>query len=336
MAKRNCVVGNTCYLYAIPAYASNIYSAGNGLAGEITVPPSSLDFWNCTGKSIEVDGKNCLELLSTNKYTFDKKNLLEYMEYVRQEYISNLLHKYETFERGADRWKNVDADGWKDRYSKISKRAFNLEFEAYLKPTRDNVNVTRYYLSSKSEEFLFIIAYCLIPEYTNIRIEKHLNKDGSSLYVFYLEAAGFDNIQDVINEKYAKLEEAYIEQTTSELYQKAKTQSERTSAPSKIATTRVYERDPQVSAYVKKRAEGKCDLCGEGAPFADKKGSPYLEEHHVVRLADGGSDSIDNAVALCPNCHRMIHVLGTKRMKQSLIRRLSAYAELEKQYVENK
>jgi 5-methylcytosine-specific restriction protein A len=29
--------------------------------------------------------------------------------------------------------------------------------------------------------------------------------------------------------------------------------------------------------------------------------------HHRVRLADGGDDTTDNAVALCPNCHRKAH-----------------------------
>lgn len=73
-------------------------------------------------------------------------------------------------------------------------------------------------------------------------------------------------------------------------------------------------------------------MCGSEALFIDKKGLPYLEEHHVVRLADGGADAIDNAVALCPNCHRRVHVVGTKKIQKSLFQRLMAYAELEKQY----
>ena len=61
---------------------------------------------------------------------------------------------------------------------------------------------------------------------------------------------------------------------------------------------------------VKRIAEGKCQYCGNDAPFIDNNGQPYLEEHHVKRLADGGSDTIDNVVAICPNCHRKIHVLN--------------------------
>lgn len=73
------------------------------------------------------------------------------------------------------------------------------------------------------------------------------------------------------------------------------------------------ERNPYVSEYTKKRANGICDLCGNKAPFNDKFGFPYLEEHHVITLADGGPDDIYNTVAICPNCHRKMHVLKRKR-----------------------
>lgn len=70
----------------------------------------------------------------------------------------------------------------------------------------------------------------------------------------------------------------------------------------------VYERNPFVVAEVLARANGVCERCKTDAPFRRKKdGSPYLEVHHKTRLADGGEDTIDNAVALCPNCHRDLH-----------------------------
>ena len=40
------------------------------------------------------------------------------------------------------------------------------------------------------------------------------------------------------------------------------------------------------------------------APFIKENGAPFLEIHHLKRLADGGSDTISNTVAICPNCHR--------------------------------
>lgn len=68
------------------------------------------------------------------------------------------------------------------------------------------------------------------------------------------------------------------------------------------------DRNIYISMYVKRLADGHCDLCGEKAPFSDKEGNPYLEEHHVKWLSEGGEDSVDNAVALCPNCHRRMHI----------------------------
>ena len=44
------------------------------------------------------------------------------------------------------------------------------------------------------------------------------------------------------------------------------------------------------------------------APFLRAKdNSPYLEIHHWITLAEGGDDTIENACALCPNCHRELH-----------------------------
>ena len=73
------------------------------------------------------------------------------------------------------------------------------------------------------------------------------------------------------------------------------------------------ERNPFVAEYTKKRAGGICDLCGNNAPFNDRSGYPYLEEHHVITLADGGPDDIYNTVAVCPNCHRKMHALKRKK-----------------------
>lgn len=74
-----------------------------------------------------------------------------------------------------------------------------------------------------------------------------------------------------------------------------------------------YYRDPNLKEYVKRIADGKCQCCSGPAPFDDKVGNPYLEEHHVRPLASGGSDTIDNVVALCPNCHRRVHILQDKK-----------------------
>jgi 5-methylcytosine-specific restriction protein A len=71
--------------------------------------------------------------------------------------------------------------------------------------------------------------------------------------------------------------------------------------------TVVIERDPGVRTWILRAAEGFCELCRQPAPFLDAEGVPFLEVHHVIPLATGGPDTITNAVALCPNCHRELH-----------------------------
>ena len=75
-----------------------------------------------------------------------------------------------------------------------------------------------------------------------------------------------------------------------------------------------------VSEYAKRRAQGICQLCGEPAPFDDRDGVPFLETHHIIWLADGGADSVTNTVALCPNCHRKMHILDSEEDINRLLR----------------
>ncbi len=68
-----------------------------------------------------------------------------------------------------------------------------------------------------------------------------------------------------------------------------------------------YERDADVRTYVLARAEGVCEACGASAPFERSSGEPYLEPHHIRRLADDGPDQPAWMAAIFPNCHRRIH-----------------------------
>lgn len=80
-------------------------------------------------------------------------------------------------------------------------------------------------------------------------------------------------------------------------------------------------------AYVVQRAKGYCQLCGHEAPFKDKDGAPYLEIHHIVPLRDGGSDSPENLIALCPNCHRKLQVSADANDMKKLQRISAKYAD---------
>jgi HNH endonuclease len=74
-------------------------------------------------------------------------------------------------------------------------------------------------------------------------------------------------------------------------------------APSVKVQTTVFIRNPAVAAEVLFNAGGICAECGGPAPFKTRAGQPYLEVHHRVPLASGGSDT----EAICPNCHREKH-----------------------------
>ncbi|MBV7427222.1 HNH endonuclease [Acidovorax sp. sif0715] len=81
-------------------------------------------------------------------------------------------------------------------------------------------------------------------------------------------------------------------------------------------------RSAAVHRYALLRAGGTCECCGKAAPFTSASGAPYLEVHHMLRLADDGPDEASNVAAVCPNCHRALH-FSTER--QTLAQRLSEF-----------
>lgn len=77
----------------------------------------------------------------------------------------------------------------------------------------------------------------------------------------------------------------------------------------KQVTSQRPDRNSYVAAYAVRRTNGLCQLCGNLAPFIRPNGTPFLEVHHIQWLSEGGLDVSENTVALCPNCHRKMHVL---------------------------
>jgi 5-methylcytosine-specific restriction protein A len=72
--------------------------------------------------------------------------------------------------------------------------------------------------------------------------------------------------------------------------------------------SRAFRRNADVIAVVSKRANGICEECHSPAPFhRASNDTPYLEVHHRIMLSAGGEDTVANALALCPNCHRKLH-----------------------------
>ena len=80
-------------------------------------------------------------------------------------------------------------------------------------------------------------------------------------------------------------------------------------------TSTLYLRDPAVKAYVLQSAVGICQCCKTAAPFKTVSGTGNLEVHHIRPLAEGGSDTVQNTVAVCPNCHRALHWAEDKQAR---------------------
>lgn len=84
--------------------------------------------------------------------------------------------------------------------------------------------------------------------------------------------------------------------------------------------TTQYVRSPAVVAYVLRRANNCCEMPGcQNELFYRPDGSRFLEVHHVIPLSEGGDDSIDNAAALCPNCHRAQHFAQDRERRRELL-----------------
>jgi hypothetical protein len=53
-----------------------------------------------------------------------------------------------------------------------------------------------------------------------------------------------------------------------------------------------------------RKDQNRCQACGTSA-------KPILAVHHVIPVALGGRDRLDNLTTLCANCHRIVHWLAT-------------------------
>lgn len=130
------------------------------------------------------------------------------------------------------------------------------------------------------------------------------------------------------------LEEAYREETekrTSQSLRCSDAERQRRLAtasplPQVIRTLRKeFQRNVDVIATVLLSAKGHCELCTSPAPFERASdGTPYLEIHHIIPLADGGEDTVRNAIALCPNCHRNVHHGKDRERRNKQMQAISA------------
>jgi 5-methylcytosine-specific restriction protein A len=131
------------------------------------------------------------------------------------------------------------------------------------------------------------------------------------------------DIKDIEKSEQEKIKEVR-KYNIEKIKERAKT-AESNQVFTKDVKTVYRERNQYIAEFTKERAKGICDLCREEAPFKDGSGKPYLESHHVITLANNGPDAIYNTVAICPNCHRRIHVLNNKEDMKILTNVIKKY-----------
>ncbi|MFJ9534975.1 HNH endonuclease [Herbaspirillum sp. NPDC101396] len=133
--------------------------------------------------------------------------------------------------------------------------------------------------------------------------------DGSKAFILRLEDRQPETIAIDAHYANSKLANAVRVSSQSPREQRLLRLAEAPTKPSAIRVfSTAYQRNPDVISEVLFRSKGVCEECNRGAPFNRKSdGTPFLEVHHRLPLAAGGDDTIENALALCPNCHREQH-----------------------------
>lgn len=153
-----------------------------------------------------------------------------------------------------------------------------------------------------------------LPIIMNV-IDKHLSSIKGENYKTELKK--WNNIKNYIEmpdlQEICNLEDFFYDEENErnrqfqELLEKVKSSE---SSPYVEYKGKRFSRSSLVKRMALLRAGVKCEYCNNDSPFITEYGEPFFEVHHITPLSEGGEDVIDNVAALCPNCHRKIHLAG--------------------------
>jgi len=85
-------------------------------------------------------------------------------------------------------------------------------------------------------------------------------------------------------------------------------QEQQESVAQVLGITARFIRDKSIVEKRFSLAQGICELCKCSIDDKDISHPYSLEVHHIIPLSSGGQDHLQNTAALCPNCHRRIHL----------------------------
>lgn len=69
---------------------------------------------------------------------------------------------------------------------------------------------------------------------------------------------------------------------------------------------RSFIRDQSLARTAKKDAGYACQVCGERLDSAAQR-HRFVQVHHIQPLSEGGADTAENMVTICPTCHGKVH-----------------------------
>lgn len=192
--------------------------------------------------------------------------------------------------------------------TQISKSTKNFEAPLYWFETSDLTKLKEIIKNKEIWESYYRASYKIFQSRTATAFRAHIAKNKIALSYFWnidKQIQQITTINQLENEFQEKVRQARNLTRKDRQVMLAKSNPK----PTKTITRQiVFNRNQYVVAEVLDRANGVCENCKKPAPFTkDIDSKPYLEVHHIIPLAEGGDDTVKNAIALCPNCHRHAH-----------------------------
>jgi 5-methylcytosine-specific restriction endonuclease McrA len=127
------------------------------------------------------------------------------------------------------------------------------------------------------------------------------------------QTAEVDAAIAVVADEAGRLEELSFDELLTKYQARSAQRSRRPTR--RVLNAYEYDRDPLVITIARKRAGHRCEARNCAHPtFETSEGVAYTEVHHIIPLADGGEDTINNVACLCPAHHREVH-LGVRAVE---------------------
>ena len=132
-----------------------------------------------------------------------------------------------------------------------------------------------------------------------------LENGGIKVYdPYYIDVVNYEEKQIIEKEvkeqlKTDEIDRGFFEDITPNLTPKKR----------QIVTNAIIRNFP-LANKLKKIYNSKCQICG--FTFKKKNGENYSEVHHIIPLGESGSDSINNMIVICSNCHSEVTYANVK------------------------